>query len=125
MQMSTKKARPASRKVYDNRSFIELWYSLPEAGQQMLSIKLKENGISPATRFKWQCGSVPRNSTIKTLSKVLLKCFGIYTLPYTLFPDRETRMRLAEQCRERRERDEWDGVPDWPSLRDEEEQTTN
>jgi len=122
--MSERRSRNAKNINYDERSFIQLWYALPEAGQMMLDSELRKKQIDRMTRTKWVNGSVPREQNIKYLQKTIIKCFGIYTKPYTLFPLKEVREYQARKYKEERERNEWDGVPKWPSLNQEDDENT-
>lgn len=88
----------------DERCFAEIWFSLPEAGQSMLLDALRKKNLSRTTLYLWLNGRVPQATNMAKLRRSLRECFGIHTIPYTLFPGTsvEERKALAEKYKERR-----------------------
>ena len=117
--MSEKKVRKTRAGQGDGRSFVELWYSMPQAGRQMLTDELKRKGVRNKTIFDWYSGKTPRQSNMEKLQRALLKCFGLRTRPYVLFPDKETTRELLERFAPKEKG--WDGKLEWPSLQEQKE----
>lgn len=115
-EKDNKKPKPGT----DDRSFIELWYSMPEVARGMVVDYMRGKGFTKQAVYKWAHGSVPKADTIKILRRGLGKLFGLKTIPYILFPSKSERQRIEERFNP-----SWDGRVDWPSLRDDDENTNN
>ena len=119
--MSQIKTIITNGKEYDARSFIELWYNAGQLGQRLLLENLARKGTTKATVYNWVSGeSVPQKKSMENLRKAIKEVYGIRTLSYVLFPNKEKIAQLLELYAPKK--DEYDGKPNWESLRDDAEE---
>lgn len=118
--MSENKVKKSRGRGGDGRSFIELWYSLPLAGKQMLLDALHKQGVSDKMVKEWREGVTPQIRNMDKVQKALLKCFGLRTKPYVLFPGKEASKELIERFAPKPKG--WDGKVEWPSLQEDNEE---
>lgn len=115
--MSQIKTIITNGREYDARSFIELWYSSGQIGQRMLIANLSKKGTTKATVYKWVRGErVPQAKNMDNLRKAIKEVYGIRTLSFVLFPNKQRIAELLERFAPKKET--WDGKPDWEALRE-------
>ena len=117
--MSENKVKKSRVRQGDGRSFIELWYSMPKAGQQMLLDELHRRNVTDKMVMDWRNGVTPRIANMDKVQKSLLKCFGLRTKPYVLFPGKAASVELIERFAPKEKG--WNGKVDWPTLHEDEE----
>ena len=103
-------------KNYDNRSFIEIWYSLPDAGKDMLRKALKVKKLH--TKISdWMIGCIPIPRTQNRVVRIVNETFGILTRAKTLFPPEYSyRRAIIDKCKEVYSLKKWNGAVKWPTL---------
>lgn len=100
---------------YDTRTFQEIWFTLPAAARSLLVKDLEKRKIRACMYMRWlRAEAVPTVSSTQKIIRALRQKFGIRTLPYTLFPDKETREALAKKYFSAPEK--WDGTVRWKTM---------
>jgi len=127
-QNSSNIQRPVPK--LDTRSFLEIWYFLPDIGKRMLRNSLAEKGLSKTVVTKWLKGGTPHLESAQILVSCLKEQFGITSNALYLFPRRDKIKALLikypyKESDVAPDKPRWDGKVNWKSLEDKEDDGTD
>lgn len=118
--------KSSTKTTFDSRSFIEIYFALPESARSELTETLTRKDITRTTIYNWLHGGNGSPTRTKVLKSTLRAKYGIVTKAETLFPAKDTRDALAfkyasyiQDKGPKKARVRWNGKPKWPSLNDE------